>query len=75
MSGPRDFLHSSEHELPPRCYELIALAVALTTQCVYCIDKHVTDARRQRPPTRKSRMRGATSLALCACEMCYLKER
>ena len=32
--------------LPPRTRELVALAVALTTQCGYCLDVHARAARR-----------------------------
>ena len=32
--------------LPPKTREFIALAVALTTQCAYCLDVHTRAARR-----------------------------
>lgn len=32
--------------IPTKIRELIALAVALTTQCAYCIDVHVKGAKR-----------------------------
>ena len=32
--------------LPPQVRELVALAVALTTQCGYCLDVHARAARR-----------------------------
>lgn len=32
--------------VPPKYRELIALAVALTTQCAYCIEVHVRGAKR-----------------------------
>jgi AhpD family alkylhydroperoxidase len=41
------FNHSAERQdgaIPPRFRELIAVAVALTTQCPYCIDVHVKAA-------------------------------
>ena len=33
--------------LPPRVRELVALAVALTTQCAYCIDVHARVTREE----------------------------
>ena len=42
------FHHSMEREdgiIPRKYRELIALAVALTTQCAYCIDTHTKNAR------------------------------
>ena len=32
--------------IPAKYKELIAVAVALTTQCAYCIDSHATTARK-----------------------------
>lgn len=32
--------------IPPKYRELIAIAVALTTQCSYCIDVHTKNAKR-----------------------------
>ena len=42
------FHHSMEREdgvIPRKYRELIALGVALTTQCAYCIDTHTRHAR------------------------------
>jgi len=36
----------SDGEIPPKFREWIALAVALTTQCAYCLDVHARAARR-----------------------------
>ena len=36
----------SDGIIPTKTRELIALAVALTTQCAYCIDVHVKGAKR-----------------------------
>ncbi|MCW3465349.1 carboxymuconolactone decarboxylase family protein [Chitinophaga nivalis] len=33
--------------IPQKYKELIAIGIALTTQCPYCIDKHVQQARQQ----------------------------
>ena len=35
----------SDGHIPSKYRELIALGVALTTQCAYCIDAHVKQAR------------------------------
>ena len=35
-----------EGKIPRKCRELIAVAVALTTQCVYCIEIHTQNAKR-----------------------------
>ena len=40
-------LRGSEKLIPRKYTELMALAVALTTQCVYCIDAHVSDAKKE----------------------------
>ena len=43
------FDHSTKREgghLEPRVRELVSLAVALTTQCGYCLDVHTKAARR-----------------------------
>lgn len=34
-----------EGNIPIKTRELIALAVALTTQCAYCIDVHIKEAK------------------------------
>ncbi|RAJ00411.1 AhpD family alkylhydroperoxidase [Chitinophaga skermanii] len=34
-------------QVPSKYKELIAIAVALTTQCPYCIEKHITKAKEQ----------------------------
>jgi AhpD family alkylhydroperoxidase len=42
------FNHAAEREegaIPRKYRELIALGVALTTQCAYCIDVHTRNAR------------------------------
>lgn len=42
-----DLKHNSERNdgvIPPKYRELISLAVALTTQCTYCIDVHTRQA-------------------------------
>lgn len=36
----------SDGEIPPKVREWIALAVALTTQCAYCLDVHASAAKR-----------------------------
>lgn len=36
----------SDGEIPPKVREWIALAVALTTQCGYCLDVHTRAAKR-----------------------------
>ena len=41
----------ADGHLPPKTRELVALAVALTTQCAYCLDVH-TRAARQAGATR-----------------------
>ncbi|MET4327499.1 AhpD family alkylhydroperoxidase [Bradyrhizobium sp. i1.15.2] len=41
------FNHAVEREdglIPPKYRELISLAVALTTQCAYCLDVHTAQA-------------------------------
>ena len=41
------FNHAVERKdglIPPKYRELISLAVALTTQCVYCLDVHTAQA-------------------------------
>lgn len=39
-------VRSEEGRIPRKVRELIALAVAHTTQCAYCIDVHVRGAKR-----------------------------
>lgn len=42
------FNHAAERDdgaIPRKYRELIALAVGLTTQCAYCIDTHIRQAR------------------------------
>ncbi len=46
LMGFNESLHKPEFPLSPKHYELIAFAVALTTQCVYCVDRHINDARK-----------------------------
>ena len=41
-----DKLAVAEGAIPVKYKELIAIAVALTTQCPYCIDIHSTNARK-----------------------------
>jgi AhpD family alkylhydroperoxidase len=41
-----DRLSVAEGAIPVKYKELIAVAVALTTQCPYCIDIHKTNARK-----------------------------
>ena len=44
-----DLKHTAEREdgvIPQKYRELISIAVALTTQCAYCIDAHVKNAVR-----------------------------
>src|SRR6478736_4326926 len=41
-----DRLAVAEGAIPVKYKELIALAVALTTQCPYCIDIHTANARK-----------------------------
>ncbi len=41
-----DKLALAEGEIPVKYKELIAVAVAVTTQCPYCIDIHSTNARK-----------------------------
>ena len=41
-----DKLSVAEGEIPAKYKELIAVAVAVTTQCPYCVDVHVANARR-----------------------------
>ena len=36
----------TDGHIPPKVREMISLAVALTTQCAYCIDVHSAAARR-----------------------------
>ena len=39
--------HTAERKdgvIPPRYRELMSIAVALTTQCAYCIDSHIKNA-------------------------------
>ncbi len=36
----------AEGRIPPKTRELVALAVALTTQCAYCLDVHARAARK-----------------------------
>lgn len=38
-------LRSESKVIPPKYTELIALAVGLTTQCVYCIEAHTKAAK------------------------------
>ena len=43
------FNHAAERSdgvIPPKYRELIALGVAFTTQCAYCIDTHTRQARK-----------------------------
>jgi AhpD family alkylhydroperoxidase len=40
-------LEREDGSVPRKYRELIAIAVALTTQCVYCIESHTAAARRQ----------------------------
>jgi len=41
-----DKLSVAEGAIPAKYKELIAVAVAVTTQCPYCVDIHVANARR-----------------------------
>jgi len=41
-----DKLSVAEGAIPAKYKELIAVAVAVTTQCPYCVDIHVASARR-----------------------------
>ena len=48
MRGFLAFDHAAKRAdglIPPRVRELIALGVALTTQCAYCLDVHARSAR------------------------------
>jgi AhpD family alkylhydroperoxidase len=38
-------IHGDDTSLPPKFVELIAVGVALTTQCVYCLESHVKGAQ------------------------------
>jgi AhpD family alkylhydroperoxidase len=40
-------LRASTKQIPRKYTELMALAVALTTQCVYCIESHVKAAKNE----------------------------
>lgn len=40
-------LRGPNKQIPRKYTELIALAVALTTQCAYCIEAHVTAAKQE----------------------------
>ena len=51
------FNHAAERAdgaIPRKYRELIALGVAFTTQCAYCIDTHTRHAREPAPPSRRS---------------------
>jgi len=51
------FNHAAERvdgAVPRKYRELIALGVAFTTQCAYCIDTHTRQAREAVPPSRRS---------------------
>lgn len=37
-------MHGSDNAIPPKYAELMAVAVALTTQCPYCIEAHTKSA-------------------------------
>lgn len=41
-----DKLSVADGAIPTKYKELIAVAVAATTQCPYCVDVHVANARR-----------------------------
>lgn len=43
----QEVVSRDDGEIPRRYREIIAIAVALTTQCVYCIDLHTAAAREQ----------------------------
>jgi len=36
----------TDGQIPPKYRELIAIAVALTTQCPYCLDVHTANAKK-----------------------------
>ncbi len=40
----RETLHGADNVIPPKYAELMAVSVALTTQCVYCIEAHTRAA-------------------------------
>jgi AhpD family alkylhydroperoxidase len=46
FGGSESALHGSDTDIPEKYAELMALAVALTTQCVYCIEAHVGAAKK-----------------------------
>ncbi|GLC91811.1 hypothetical protein Tamer19_12190 [Cupriavidus sp. TA19] len=46
LVGFMESLHKSHLVLPPKHYELMAVAGATITQCVYCLEKHVNDAKK-----------------------------
>lgn len=46
-------LHGAWNELPRKYIELIATAVALSTQCVYCIEGHVGAAKKEGADVRE----------------------
>src|SRR5947208_11412881 len=58
----------AEGAIPVKYKELIAVAVALTTQCPYCIDIHSGNARKPARLTQKSLRRGL-SQPLCELEL------
>lgn len=41
-----DALHQPQLALPAKHYELMAVAGATITQCVYCLEKHANDAKK-----------------------------
>lgn len=46
LVGFMESLHKSHNVLPAKHYELMAVAGATITQCIYCLEKHVNDAKK-----------------------------
>ncbi|WP_280438294.1 carboxymuconolactone decarboxylase family protein [Nocardia carnea] len=44
LAWDQQVLRGSDNAIPPKYAELMAVAVALTTQCVYCIEAHTKAA-------------------------------
>jgi len=61
-----DKLAVAEGAIPVKYKELIAVAVALTTQCPYCIEIHTTNARKAGATDTELTEAGMVSAALRA---------
>ncbi|WP_426988204.1 carboxymuconolactone decarboxylase family protein [Pseudarthrobacter sp. Y6] len=44
MAWDKEVMRGANNTIPPKYAELMAVAVALTTQCAYCIEAHVKAA-------------------------------